>query len=191
MWGSGYLFYGYGWGSNSKGIYVSVPYGNTGLYVSGGTKNALVPTSQGARELYTEESTEVWFSDYGFATLDSDKVLIDIDPLFAETVSLDEPYHVFVQPYGDAVLYVRNRETTSFEVHLREGDSNVEFSYRLVAKRKGYEQTRLEHAPIADNDPHLYPEKSYKLGVQNSGTHGLLEKSLMEMNKQRKGGNYQ
>ena len=42
---------------------------------------------------------------------------------------------------------------------LRNGSSNAEFSYRLVAKRKSYEQHRLEQAPEADDDPNLYPEK--------------------------------
>ncbi|MBI4234326.1 MAG: hypothetical protein HY686_07795, partial [Chloroflexi bacterium] len=48
-----------------------------------------------------------------------------------------------------AELYVSQRTPTGFEVKLRGGDASVEFSYRLVAKRKGYEQTRLEQAPAA------------------------------------------
>ena len=39
----------------------------------------------------------------------------------------------------------------------RAGDPEVEFSYRLVATRRGYEGKRLEHAAWADNDPNLYP----------------------------------
>jgi hypothetical protein len=35
----------------------------------------------------------------------------------------------------------------------------VEFSYRLMAKRLGYEEQRLARAPWADDDPNLYPEK--------------------------------
>ena len=40
-----------------------------------------------------------------------------------------------------------------------QGDGNVEFSYRLMAKRLGYESAMLERAPWADDDPNLYPEK--------------------------------
>jgi hypothetical protein len=87
---------------------------------------------------------------------------VSIDPLFAETVNLNEPYHVFVQlndaaAEGAAVI---NKTATAFEVReLRNGSSNAAFSYRLVAKRKSYEHHRLEHAPDADDDPNLHPEK--------------------------------
>jgi hypothetical protein len=128
-----------------------------GLSVVGGSKNAVVATSEGARLLYTEESSAVWFTEYGFGKLAGDGVFIAIDPLFAETVNLNEPYHVFVQAYGDAELYVSQRTPEGFEVRLRAGDPGVEFSYRLVATRRGYEGQRLEHAAWADSDPNLYP----------------------------------
>jgi hypothetical protein len=148
-----------GRGSSSKGVFISAAARQPGLEVASGTKNAVVATSQGARALYTEEATEVWFADYGFGRLQNGYAQILIDPLFAETVSLDAPYHVFIQAYGDAELYVSQRTPAGFEVRLRGGDPDVEFSYRLVAKRRGYEQNRLEHAPWADDDPNLYPEK--------------------------------
>ena len=37
----------------------------------------------------------------------------------------------------------------------RDGDPNTEFSYRIVGKRLGYEDHRLERAPWTDNDPNL------------------------------------
>jgi hypothetical protein len=123
-----------------NGVYISAPAG----------------TREGARLLYTEESTEVWFTDYGFGKLDDGAAIIPIDPTFAQTVNLeDEPYHVFVQVYGDAEVYVTNRTPTQFEVRLRDGDPNTEFSYRIVGKRLGYEDDRLERALWADSDPNL------------------------------------
>jgi len=145
--------------SSDDGVQISTPAGRTGLTVLSGTKNAAVRTDDGSRLLYCEESTEVWFSDHGFGRLKNGQTMVDIDPLFAQTVSLDVPYHVFVQVYGDAEVYVTERTADHFEVHLRDGDPNVEFSYRIMAKRAGYEETRLERAPWADNDPNLYPEK--------------------------------
>lgn len=47
-----------------------------------------------------------------------------------------------------------------FEVQLREGNDNAEFSYRIVARRLGHEDARMERAPWADDDPNLYPEKT-------------------------------
>jgi hypothetical protein len=139
-----------------NGVYISTPGGKTGLNVASGTKSAVVSASDGARLLYTEESTEVWFTDYGFGKLDDGAAIIPIDSTFAQTVNLeDEPYHVFVQVYGDAEVYVTNRTSTQFEVRLRDGDPNTEFSYRIVGKRLGYEDHRLERAPWADDDPNL------------------------------------
>lgn len=151
-------------GSNGNGVQISTPSGKTGLSVSGGSKNAVVATASGSRLLYTEESTEVWFTDYGFGKLANGTASVGIDPVFAQTVNLQEPYHVFVQAYGDAEIYVIDRTPTGFEVRLRCGDANVEFSYRLVAKRAGFEGQRLERAPWADNDPNLYPEKAGAVG---------------------------
>lgn len=134
-----------------NGVRVSVPAGKVGLEVLGGTKNAVVHTEDGARLLYTEESAEVWFTDYGFGQLKDGAIVIPVDPIFAQTVNLEEPYHVFVQVYGDAEVYVTNRTATGFEVRLRDGDPAVEFSYRIVGKRLGYEDVRLERAPWDDD----------------------------------------
>ena len=82
---------------------------------------------------------------------------------------MDEPYHVFVQVYGNAEVYVSGRTATQFEVHQRDGDPDVEFSYRIVAKRLGYEDDRLEPAPWADDDPNLYPELQADVGKPPGG----------------------
>lgn len=134
-----------------NGVRISVPAGKVGLEVIGGSKNAVVDTDDGARLLYTEESTEVWFTDYGFGQLEDGLAVIAIDPTFAQTINLEEPYHVFVQVYGDAEIYVTNRTAAGFEVHLRDGDPDAEFSYRIVGKRLGYEDNRLERAPWDDD----------------------------------------
>lgn len=152
-----------------NGVYVSTPAGKTGLNVVGGTKNAVVRTNDGSRLLYTEEAAEIWFADYGFGKLQNGVAIVTIDPLFAQTVNLEEPYHVFVQVYGDASVYVTHRTPTGFEVRLRSGDPGVEFSYRIVARRLGYENQRLERAPWADSDPNLYPENRASWEAQRGG----------------------
>ena len=146
----------------SRGVYVSVPAGQPGLQVASGTKSAVVATSRGTRALYSEEATAVWFAEYGFGHLQAGHAVVSIDPLFAETVNLREPYHVFIQlnDGGSEGAAVVNKTDSTFEVvELRNGRSAAEFSYRLVAKRLGHEHHRLEQAPWADNDPNLYPEK--------------------------------
>jgi hypothetical protein len=151
---------GFFYAATGNGIMISTPVGKTGLTVSGGSKNAAVLTADGTRLLYTEESTEVWFTDYGFGQLNEGTAVIMIDPVFAQTVNLEEPYHVFTEVYGPATVYVENRTPTQFEVHLREGQSGVGFSYRIVARRLGYEDQRLEKIPWTDDDLELYPVKN-------------------------------
>jgi hypothetical protein len=136
--------------NGGKGVYIQTN-GGPGLQVVGGSKNAVVHTPSGAKALYTEEATEVWFTDYGFAKLQHGRARILFDPSFAQTINPEEPYHVFVQSYGDAELYVRERTPLGFEVALRAGDPNAQFSYRIVAKRLGFEGKRLEAAPWADH----------------------------------------
>jgi hypothetical protein len=135
--------------STGKGVLIQTK-GGAGLQVVNGSKNAVVSTPSGSKALYTEESTEVWFTDYGFGELERGRARILLDPAFAQTINPDEPYHVFVQSYGDAELYVRGRTPLGFEVALRAGDPNTEFSYRIVAKRLNFEGKRLEPAPWAD-----------------------------------------
>jgi len=113
-----------------------------------GSKSAIVLTSMGMRELYSEEATEIWFADYGFGRLENGEVWVPLDPLFSETVDLGEPYHVFVQPYGDTDLYVSERSAIGFRVKARNGELGSEFSFRVVAKRKGYKTKRLNSAGV-------------------------------------------
>ncbi|HEU4565811.1 MAG TPA: hypothetical protein VFS05_14220 [Gemmatimonadaceae bacterium] len=148
--GGGWAGHFQGSGSAAKGVLIETG-GGAGLQVIGGTKNAVVKTTSGSRALYTEEATEVWFADYGFGKLEHGRARILLDPTFAETINPDEPYHVFVQPYGDAELYVRDRTSLGFVVMARAGsDQEAEFSYRIVARRRGFEHERLAPAPWAD-----------------------------------------
>ncbi len=112
-----------------------------------GTKSAVVPVDGQQRLLYAIESPEVWFEDFGSGALVNGIGAIAIDPLFAATVNLSD-YHVFVTPLGDCQgLYVTAKTATGFEVHeLGGGTANINFDYRLVANRLGFESERLELA---------------------------------------------
>ena len=114
--------------------------GNHQVY---GSKNAVVPTSSGKRLMYSEEATEVWFTDYGFAKLENGEAWVAIDEVYAETANVDEPYHVFLQPLGTNELHLIERSPKGFRVRLSKGNADAEFSYRIVAKRKNYEGHRL------------------------------------------------
>ena len=113
-----------------------------------GTKSAVVDTpSYGQRLLYCMESPEVWFEDLGAGRLQDGTAVVQLDPLFLETVTIDEanPMKVFVTPRGSSAgLWVEAR-TVDFVVHENAGGaSNVAFDWRVLAKRKGLEARRLD-----------------------------------------------
>jgi hypothetical protein len=131
---------GIGTTSPSAKLYV------TGNFIATGTKSAVVETaSYGKRQLYAVESPENWFEDFGGAQLVHGRATVKLDPIFAETVSAEDEYHVFLTPKGDCKgLYVAGQSASSFEVReLRHGKGTIAFDYRVVARRKGYERARL------------------------------------------------
>jgi hypothetical protein len=121
------------------------------MYISG-TKSAVVETQDyGWRELYAVESPEVWFEDFGTATLTNGEATISIESVFAQTVNLAAGYHVFLTPLGDCPLYVSEKTETGFSVRALGGlVCEIEFDYRLAAKRIGYERLRLDPAKAPD-----------------------------------------
>jgi len=111
-----------------------------------GTKSAVVNLKNGEGvTLYAVEASENWFEDFGSAKLKDGSAVVAIDPLYSETVNTKIDYHVFLTPRGECKgLYVINQKGSSFEVReLNGGKSDIPFSYRIVAKRKGYEDVRL------------------------------------------------
>jgi hypothetical protein len=96
------------------------------------------------RTLHAISSPEVWFEDFGNAQLADGKAVVTIEPVFAQTVNLDA-YHVFLTPLGDCPLYVAEKTPAAFAVGAMGGQTcNIAFDYRIVAKRLGYEEVRLE-----------------------------------------------
>jgi hypothetical protein len=108
----------------------------------------VVGVDGGARKvaLYSMQSPENWFEDFGSGTLSGGVASVALDSTFAQTVNTGTEYHVFLTPNGDSKgLYVSQKMATSFEVREQGGGtSNVAFDYRIVAKRAGYENLRLE-----------------------------------------------
>lgn len=114
-----------------------------GNFTVTGSKNAVVPTSKGMVAINAYETAEYYFGDIGKAKTDENgQVLIQLDPLFLETVNTLIPYHVFVSPYGDATVWVDQMDRSTFLV--KSNKPNIEFSWEIKAKRLGYENNRLK-----------------------------------------------
>jgi len=125
------------------------------LHCNGALSNQ-VPTKNGKDvSLYAVQSAENWFEDFGSGQLGRGSATISLEPTFAQTVNTGMDYHVFLTPNGDCKgLYVSNKTAAGFEVReLGGGTSNVAFDYRIVAKRKGYENVRLAEAPARSRAP--------------------------------------
>jgi len=153
---SGYGVYGQAYASTGTnyGVFglTSSPSGY-GVYYEGGlagtgTKSAIVETDDyGWRALYAMESPQNWFEDFGQATLVAGEAVVSIEPIFAQTVNLDETYHVFLTPRGDCGLYVAEQTAASFTVRgLNGATCDIAFDYRIIAPRLDYEDLRLKPA---------------------------------------------
>jgi hypothetical protein len=144
---------------------------NYGVYYAGGlggsgSKSCIVKTSRGPTALYCQESPESWFEDFGEGELINGITRIELDRLFLETVTIndDNPMKVFVQLEGDCNGVYVSKGTTGFDViELNKGTRSVPFSYRVVAKRKGFEDKRLDYTAAGENDAYLYPEAALRL----------------------------
>ena len=84
--------------------------------------------------------SEVLFGDIGEGEVKGGRCEIVIDPIFAETVNTELPYQVFITPYGKGQIWVAERLPDRFII---EGD-DIAFGWEIKAKRKGFEDIRLE-----------------------------------------------
>jgi hypothetical protein len=111
----------------------------------GYTENASVDSGKRQVALYSMQSPQNWFEDFGSGRLSGGLGRVTLDTTFAQTVNLEADYHVFLTPVGECRgLYVANKSATGFEVHeIGGGLSNVAFDYRIVALRRGFENLRL------------------------------------------------
>jgi len=178
----------YGLGSSTTGQNYGVfgrsnsPTGGYGVWCAGnfavtGSKSCAVQTSQGPTLMYCQESPENWFEDFGEGHLLDGRCHIDLDPLFLETVTIDasNPMLVFLQPFSRSCSgLVVERGKTGFDAyHPSDSDAEGSFGYRIVAKRKGFENKRLDYCKAGETDSYLYP--------------GLREKELKELETMRIG----
>jgi hypothetical protein len=132
-----------------------------------GSYNEAVKVDNGARKVsvYSMQSPENWFEDFGSGSLSHGSATIKLDPTYAQTVNTGIEYHVFLTPNGDSKgLYVAQKSATSFEVREQGGGtSDVAFDYRIVAKRAGFEDVRL-----ADVTEHYNKMAAQHNNMQNS-----------------------
>lgn len=111
-----------------------------GLDVAG-AKNCLVNTENyGQRRISAYETAEYYFGDLGFGFIENGECIVTIDDVFQDCVNTNIEYHVFTQVYNGKIESIE-RHITYFIV---KGEEGTEFSWEIKAKRKGYENNRLD-----------------------------------------------
>lgn len=139
-------------------------YFNGNHVIANGTKSGSVPTSKGNQLLYVTETPEVWFEDIGGGQLVNGEATVQLDNLFIETVVIDanHPMRVFIQLEGESNEVFVTPGTNSFKVKERNnGTSNVNFSYRVMAKRVNFQDHRFGSDPVwGAGDTRKYSEYS-------------------------------
>jgi hypothetical protein len=160
--------YGYAsGGATNHGVYGVASGGsaNWGVYASGdmgcsGAKPAVVRTDGGPKAIYAMESPELWFEDFGTAVIYGGRAHVQVAPDFLQTVTIDadHPMRVFVTPKAFLGAWWVEHGEAEFTLMATEAPDGAAFDYRVLAKRRGYEDVRLRPAPSAYTDHYLYPE---------------------------------
>ncbi|MEG2246298.1 MAG: phage tail spike protein [Peptostreptococcaceae bacterium] len=148
---SGRLYLNYWRGGDSTTTEVRVNAGQNdgswgrlscGDFKAYGTKNACVQTDIGYVDINAYETADYYFGDIGETILDNEGYsYVYLDSIFKQTVNTNRKYQVFLSIYGEGSANVIERNPNYFVV---KGTPNIELGYEIKAKRKGYEDYRLE-----------------------------------------------
>jgi len=115
----------------------------------------IVPTAEHGRIMLTcPESPEYWYQDYGTVQLVNGHAHVDLDPILADIIMVNDEYpvRVFCTPV-DMLAFngvaQMNRTATGFDlVELNGGTHSGTLDYQLVVKPKtGYGEGRFPQAP--------------------------------------------
>jgi hypothetical protein len=111
-------------------------------------KAASVPTTKGNQLVYCKESPEMWFEDFGFGQLQNGTAHIALENLFLETVFIDATHkmHVVLQEQAESkgLYFIVDADHKGFTVKEKKGgNSNISFSYSIMAKRRFYQDQRF------------------------------------------------
>ncbi len=140
--GGGAMIGVYGTTNSSQGYAI---YGEGGMAATGPISTINETRDYGYRQSYSTQATGNWCEDFGQGQLVDGEAIINIEDIFVQITNLDEGYHVFLTPLGSCNLYVAEKNSGSFIVKAIDNDAcSIEFDYRIVARRRGYEQERLK-----------------------------------------------
>jgi hypothetical protein len=142
----------------------------SGNHMITGTKNSAFINQQGKAVLVNcVETPGVWFEDMASGNIQNGVAEIEFpqDLLNGVVIDAAHPFIVSITPTGDMGNFWVEKSLTGFKVHATGAANGTTFDYRVSAKRKGYEDYRLEYAGAAvAEDPYI---KNPYMNVPNNG----------------------
>ena len=125
-------------GSTGLGVSQTVSCQNLNCW---GSKNRVVNTSVGAVKMAALETPEPVFSDIGSAQLNNDGLcLLELDPVYAETVERDKALRWLITPTGEGAAWVEKRGNCAM-VH---GTPGLTFDWMCIGTQRGYADVYAE-----------------------------------------------
>jgi phage minor structural protein len=113
-----------------------------------GEKNCIqVTRNYGDRRISAYETAEYYFGDIGEGIISNGECIVYIDDIFSECINTNISYQVFTQVYNGSITKICRQENY-FIVY---GTDKTVFAWELKAKRKGYENNRLDESVIDIN----------------------------------------
>ena len=107
-----------------------------------GSKNCVQETENyGKRLINAYETADYLFGDVGESIIENGECIVYLDDIFKEVITTDITYQVFLTKYGKGDIWVNERHEDYFIV---QADNDISFGWEIKAKRKGYENYRLE-----------------------------------------------
>ncbi|MBN1424403.1 hypothetical protein JXA88_07595 [Candidatus Fermentibacteria bacterium] len=150
------------------GVYGEAVGGAThyGVYYSGGlggvgAMKSIVRTDDAPVALYGHLTTENWFEDFGSGTIQDGRAMVLLADDFRKVSaasSLD--LKVFITPNAQIGEWWVEKTGLSFTLHAPTAADGSSFDYRVVVRRPGSENLRLEAAPEGYLDRALYTDAS-------------------------------
>ncbi|MCU0610459.1 MAG: hypothetical protein MUE60_01555 [Candidatus Eisenbacteria bacterium] len=138
-------------GANHYGVYYSGGIGGTSLM-----KN-IVKTDEGPVALYAQVATENWFEDFGSGVVERGRADVRLASDFAKVASpAAAQFKVFITPNAQIGEWWVEKSGNGFTLHAPNATDGSSFDYRVVTKRPGSENLRLEAAPEGYMDRALY-----------------------------------
>lgn len=154
----GGYFEGYNYAGTTQYAYAyvggQVAAANRKIYGTGSVSEIIPTPTHGRIGLFCPESPEYNYTDYGTVVMTNGKAHVDLDPILADIIVVNEenPIRVFAtpveMPYFNGVT-IMNQTATGFDIlELNGGQHSGKINYEIVAKPKtNYGEGRFPQAP--------------------------------------------